>query len=88
MLGAHDELVPLDLPRFEIGETEGGGIMRRGVPAKRIGGVLVTTVFDLLCAQLGAGVRISRATGPRAMRTRCPAPPPGSRSTPASTPTS
>jgi nitrate reductase alpha subunit len=55
MMGAHDELVPLDLPRFEIGETEGGGIMRRGVPAKRIGGALVTTVFDLLCAQLGAG---------------------------------
>ena len=27
--------------------------MRRGVPAKRIGGQLVTTVFDLLCAQLG-----------------------------------
>ncbi len=55
MLGAHDELVPLDLPRFEIGETEGGGIMRRGVPAKRIGDHLVTTVFDLLCAQLGVG---------------------------------
>ena len=53
MLGAHDELVPLDLARFEIGETEGGGIMRRGVPAKRIGDRLVTTVFDLLCAQLG-----------------------------------
>ncbi len=55
MLGAHDELVPLDLARFEVGETEGGGVMRRGVPAKRIGDRLVTTVFDLLCAQLGAG---------------------------------
>ena len=56
LLGAHDELVvPLDLPRFDIGETEGGGIMRRGVPAKRIGDRLVTTVFDLLCAQLGVG---------------------------------
>jgi len=55
MLGAHDELVPLDLPRFEVGDTEGGGVMRRGVPAKRIGGRLVTTVFDLLCAQLGVG---------------------------------
>ncbi len=55
MLGAHDELVPLDLPRFDIGETEGGGIMRRGVPARRVGGKLVTTVFDLLCAQLGVG---------------------------------
>ena len=29
--------------------------MRRGVPAKRIGDRLVTTVFDLLCAQLGVG---------------------------------
>ena len=38
LLGAHDELVELDLPRFDVGETEGGGIMRRGVPAKRIGG--------------------------------------------------
>ena len=55
LLGAHDELVPLDLARFEIGETEGGGVMRRGVPAKRIGDRLVTTVFDLLCAQLGVG---------------------------------
>ena len=55
MLGAHDELVPLDLPRFDVGETEGGGIMRRGVPAKRVADRLVTTVFDLLCAQLGVG---------------------------------
>ncbi len=55
LLGVEDELVPLDLPRFEIGETEGGGVMRRGVPAKRVGGRLVTTVFDLLCAQLGVG---------------------------------
>ena len=57
LLGAHDELVELDLPRFDIGETEGGGIMRRGVPAKRIGDRLVTTVFDLLCAQLGVAPR-------------------------------
>ncbi len=34
LLGAHDELVELDLPRFDVGETEGGGIMRRGVPAQ------------------------------------------------------
>ncbi len=53
LLGAHDELVPVDLPRFEVGGTEGGGVMRRGVPARRVGGRLVTTVFDLLCAQLG-----------------------------------
>ncbi len=53
LLGAHDELVPVDLARFEVGETEGGSTMRRGVPAKRVGDKLVTTVFDLLCAQLG-----------------------------------
>jgi nitrate reductase alpha subunit len=53
MMGTHDELVAIDLPRFDIGETEGGAIMRRGVPARRVNGHLVTTVFDLLAAQLG-----------------------------------
>jgi nitrate reductase alpha subunit len=53
MLGAHDELVEVDLARFDIGETEGGGTIRRGVPVKRVGDRLVTTVFDLLAAQLG-----------------------------------
>ncbi|MFN8174239.1 MAG: nitrate reductase subunit alpha [Solirubrobacteraceae bacterium] len=53
LLGAHEELVEVDLARFDVGETEGGEAMRRGVPARRVGGQLVTTVFDLLCAQLG-----------------------------------
>ena len=54
LLGRHDELVLLDLPRFD---TPGGAgsVVRRGVPAKRVGGQLVTTVFDLLAAQLGVG---------------------------------
>ena len=52
LLGHHDELVELDLPRFDV-EGEGGGVLRRGVPAKRIGDELVTTVFDLYAAQLG-----------------------------------
>ena len=43
--------MPVDLPRFDVGETEGGGVIRRGVPVRRIGGRLVTTVFDLLMAQ-------------------------------------
>lgn len=47
------ESVPVDLPRFDVGPTEGGSAMRRGVPAVRIGGRLVTTVFDLLLAQYG-----------------------------------
>jgi nitrate reductase alpha subunit len=52
LLGRHDELVEVDLPRFDVAE-EGGGVLRRGVPAKRIGDQLVTTVFDLYAAQLG-----------------------------------
>ncbi|MGE5287574.1 MAG: nitrate reductase subunit alpha [Micromonosporaceae bacterium] len=45
------EAVAVDLPRFDIGETEGGTVIRRGVPAMRVQGHLVTTVFDLLMAQ-------------------------------------
>jgi nitrate reductase alpha subunit len=41
------------LPRFDEGETEGGSVMRRGVPVTRIGDRVVTTVFDLLLAQYG-----------------------------------
>ena len=47
------ERVPVDLPRFDIGEGEGGGIVRRGVPAIRVGGRLVTTVLDLVLAHYG-----------------------------------
>ena len=53
LLGRHEELVEVDLPRFDEGATEGGTTMRRGVPAVRIGGHLVTTVFDLMAANLG-----------------------------------
>jgi nitrate reductase alpha subunit len=53
LLGRHDELVEVALPRFDVGDSEGGGFHRRGVPALRVGGRLVTTVFDLLAAQLG-----------------------------------
>jgi nitrate reductase alpha subunit len=49
--GRHTEAVTVDLPRFDTGPTEGGGSVRRGVPAIRVGGKLVTTVFDLLMAQ-------------------------------------
>ena len=34
LLGRHDELVEVTLPRFDGGETEGGTTMRRGVPAR------------------------------------------------------
>ena len=47
----HAGAVAVDLPRFDAGETEGGTVIRRGVPVTRVGGRLVTTVFDLLMAQ-------------------------------------
>ena len=53
LLGRHDELVEVELPRFDIGEHEGGETVRRGVPAMRVGDHWVTTVFDLFAAQLG-----------------------------------
>nr|BFD81003.1 nitrate reductase subunit alpha [Streptomyces sp. Xyl84] len=45
------EAVAVDLPRFDAGPGESGGVLRRGVPATRVGGHLVTTVFDLVMAQ-------------------------------------
>jgi len=50
LLGEHEELVEVQIPRFD---EAGAEPLRRGVPVRRIGGVAVTTVFDLLCAQLG-----------------------------------
>ncbi|HUZ27649.1 MAG TPA: molybdopterin-dependent oxidoreductase, partial [Solirubrobacteraceae bacterium] len=49
------EAVALDLPRFDRndGPGEGGSVLHRGVPVRRIAGRLVTTVFDLLLAQYG-----------------------------------
>ena len=46
------EAVAVDLPRFDVGD-QGGGVLRRGVPAIRVGDRLVTTVFDLVMAQYG-----------------------------------
>src|SRR5690606_10644478 len=45
------DTVAVDLSRFDVGETEGGSAVRRGVPVIRLAGRLVTTVFDLLMAQ-------------------------------------
>ncbi|MFC3980822.1 nitrate reductase subunit alpha [Streptosporangium jomthongense] len=50
------ETAEILLPRFDSGLGEGDGetgAVRRGVPVRRIGGRLVTTVFDLLLAQYG-----------------------------------
>ncbi|MFW5415736.1 nitrate reductase subunit alpha [Nocardiopsis sp. CNT-189] len=46
------EPVEVLLPRFDA-EDGSGRPLRRGVPARRIGGHLVTTVFDLVMAQYG-----------------------------------
>ncbi|MDD7933202.1 nitrate reductase subunit alpha [Actinomycetospora straminea] len=40
------------LPRFDALDGS-GGVLRRGVPTRRVGGRLVTTVFDLMLAQYG-----------------------------------
>ncbi|MGN6523146.1 MAG: nitrate reductase subunit alpha [Actinomycetes bacterium] len=53
LLDATDEAVVVSLPRFDLGETEGGTTMRRGVPVRRVAGRVVTSVFDLLMAQYG-----------------------------------
>ncbi|MDB1089841.1 nitrate reductase subunit alpha [Streptomyces sp. ACA25] len=53
LLDRAEEQVTVALPRFDTGETEGGSVMYRGVPVRRIGGRLVTTVFDLMLAQYG-----------------------------------
>jgi len=53
--GRHEEAVEIALPRFDIGDTPGGSVMRRGVPAIRVAGKLVTTVLDLMLATYGVG---------------------------------
>jgi nitrate reductase alpha subunit len=49
-----EQAVAIDMPRFD-GAPEAGGVVRRGVPARRIGDRLVTTVYDLMLAQYGVG---------------------------------
>jgi len=53
LYGKDGDTVEVVLPRFDMGDTEGGGSLRRGVPTLRIGGQLVTTVFDLTLANYG-----------------------------------
>jgi nitrate reductase / nitrite oxidoreductase, alpha subunit len=51
LLGDDAEPVEVLLPRFDT--TDGSGVLRRGVPARRVRDRLVTTVFDLMLAQYG-----------------------------------
>jgi nitrate reductase alpha subunit len=50
LLERASERVAVELPRFDVGDGEGGGGVRRGLPAVRVGDQLVTTVFDLVLA--------------------------------------
>ncbi len=61
------------LPAFV--EPDGtGSVLRRGVPARRVGGHLVTTVYDLMLAQYGVDRdRVCRASG-RPATTTSPTP--------------
>ncbi|MCU7731246.1 molybdopterin-dependent oxidoreductase, partial [Actinoplanes sp. KI2] len=52
--GGNEASVLVDLPRFDTAHGE-AATMRRGVPVRRIGDHLVTTVYDLLLAQYGVG---------------------------------
>jgi nitrate reductase alpha subunit len=87
------EPVEVELPRFDTADTS-VAILRRGVPVRRVGDHLVTTVFDLLLAQYGvrrpgmpgcgrAGTTTRSSRTHRPGRSRSPAcrrrPPPASR---------
>ncbi|MGW5509543.1 nitrate reductase subunit alpha [Streptomyces albogriseolus] len=52
--GADEAPVAVELPRFDVPDGSAGRL-RRGVPVRRVGGRLVTTVYDLLLAQYGVG---------------------------------
>jgi len=53
--GGDEAPVMVELPRFDSpdGSAWGRGVLRRGVPVRRVAGRLVTTVYDLLLAQYG-----------------------------------
>ncbi|WP_199806848.1 MULTISPECIES: nitrate reductase subunit alpha [unclassified Streptomyces] len=52
--GGGEAPVTVLLPRFDAPDG-GAGLLRRGVPVRRIAGRPVTTVYDLLLAQYGVG---------------------------------
>jgi nitrate reductase / nitrite oxidoreductase, alpha subunit len=52
MAGEASEQVEVLLPAF-VDADGSGSVLRRGVPARRVSGHLVTTVFDLMLAQYG-----------------------------------
>src|SRR5699024_500456 len=54
LIDSAEERVIVDMPRFDVGQGN-VAVTPRGVPARWIGGHLVTTVFDLMLAQYGVG---------------------------------
>jgi nitrate reductase / nitrite oxidoreductase, alpha subunit len=52
--GGPDVPVEISLPRFDAPDGS-AAVLRRGVPVRRVGGHLVTTVYDLMLAQYGVG---------------------------------
>ena len=54
---ANSTALKVAMPRFDMGQedSEGGGVLHRGVPTIRIADRYVTTVFDLMLAQYGVG---------------------------------
>jgi nitrate reductase alpha subunit len=64
LLGSHDELVSIELARFDA-EAGAATPMPRGVPTKHVGGRLVTTVLDLLLAHYGVSREGLPGTWPR-----------------------
>lgn len=54
LMDTREDTVLVDLPRFDLPKGA-SQVIRRGVPVRRVGAQLVTTVFDLLLAQYGVG---------------------------------
>jgi nitrate reductase alpha subunit len=52
--GAAGPSATVELPRFDL-PGSAGTLIERGVPVRRVGEYLVTTVFDLMLAQYGVG---------------------------------
>ncbi|MDN5898639.1 MAG: nitrate reductase subunit alpha [Brachybacterium sp.] len=55
LLGLHEEVVEVLVPRFDTTGVEGRGDAVRGVPVRRYGDRLVTTIYDLMLAQYNVG---------------------------------
>src|SRR5690625_2418853 len=55
LLGHHEEVAEVLMPRFDTVGQGGRGDVPRGVPVRRLDGRIVTTVFDLLLAEYGVG---------------------------------